>query len=139
VWWIYTGSTVTQEEITMNTQEPDIAHVQHLIDLHFDIWNDPEPKNWQAKFPQVYTADFYVADYAGVATGYDDVGKLILKVQQEHAGFRFRPEPVSWNHGVGRVTWGYGPSTNPDLVRGEDIFTIKDGKLASARVFLDKK
>ena len=42
-------------------------------------------------------------------------------------------------HGVGRVTWSYGPASNPDLIRGEDIFTITDGKLASTRVFLNKK
>jgi hypothetical protein len=123
----------------MRIAADDMQTAQRLIDLHFDIWNDPDPQNWSVKFPRVYTKDFYVADASGMATGYDEVGKLIQKVQGEHAGFVFTPDPVSWNHGVGRVTWGYGPASNPNLVRGEDIFTIKDGKLASARVFLDKK
>ncbi|ALM86043.1 hypothetical protein [Bordetella sp. N] len=123
----------------MKTTPQDIAAAQRLIDLHFDIWNDSNAANWASKFPQVYTANFFVADYQGMATGYEEVAKLLKRVQGEHAGFVFTPEPISWNHGVGRVTWGYGPQDNPNLVRGEDIFTIEDGKLASARVFIDKK
>jgi len=129
----------SQEANDMNESNHELSVAQRLIDVHFEIWNDPNPVNWASKFPKVYARDFFVADYSGMATGYDAVSKLIQKVQGEHAGFSFHPDPVSWNHGVGRVTWGYGPSTNPNLVRGEDIFTIKDGKLASARVFLDKK
>lgn len=123
----------------MHDSEQELAVAQRLIDLHFEIWNDANPRHWAAKFPQVYASDFVVADTSGMATGYDAVSKLIQKVQGEHAGFSFHPDPVAWNHGVGRVTWGYGPSSNPNLVRGEDIFTIKEGKLASAHVFLDKK
>ncbi|WP_233161647.1 MULTISPECIES: nuclear transport factor 2 family protein [unclassified Achromobacter] len=123
----------------MKTTTQDVAAAQHLIDLHFEIWNDPNPEHWAARFPQVYNADFFVADYAGMAVGYDEVAKLLKRVQGEHAGFTFTPDPITLNHGVGRVTWGYGPQDNPDLVRGEDIFTIENGKLASARVFIDKK
>lgn len=131
-----TMSTPHQEQ---SHQEQDRALAQRLIDLHFDIWNDTDPAHWKAKWPQVYTADFYVADYDAKAVGEAAVGQLIQKVQREHAGFKFSPEPIAWNHGIGRVTWGYGPRDNPNLVRGEDIFTIRDGKLASAHVFLDKK
>ncbi|WP_315137162.1 nuclear transport factor 2 family protein [Achromobacter marplatensis] len=113
------------------------AAAQRLIDLHFDIWNEADPRIRETKFALVYTPDFFVADQNGVATGYASVNDLIQKVQGAHAGFVFTPAPVSWNHGVGRVTWGYGARSNPDTVRGEDIFTIKDGKLASAHVFLD--
>nr|WP_179674249.1 nuclear transport factor 2 family protein [Duganella sp. 1224] len=120
-------------------QTDEVAVAQQLINRHFEIWNDPDPRNWAAKFPAVYAEDFYVADYGGAAAGYADVAKLIQRVQGGHAGFVFTPEPVAWNHGVGRVTWGYGPRDNPNQVRGEDIFTIKNGKLASARVFIDKK
>jgi hypothetical protein len=124
---------------TMSTSHDEAALAQRLIDLHFDIWNDTNPAHWKAKWAQVYTSDFYVADYDAKAVGEAALGKLIQKVQGEHAGFRFSPEPITWNHGIGRVTWGYGPAANPNLVRGEDIFTIRDGKLASAHVFLDKK
>lgn len=122
----------------MKNTTQDIAAAQHLIDLHFEIWNDTNPDNWGAKFARVYTTDFFVADYQGMATGYDQVAKLLARVQGEHAGFVFSPDPITWNHGVGRVTWGYGPQDKPNLVRGEDIFTIENGKLASARVFINK-
>lgn len=121
------------------TQTQELAAAQRLIDLHFGIWNDTNPRNWSSKFEQAYTPNFFVADYAGAATGYVAVGRLLQRVQGEHAGFVFTPDPVAWNHGIGRVTWGYGPQDNPNLIRGEDIFTIKDGRLASAYVFIDKK
>ncbi|MEN4917137.1 nuclear transport factor 2 family protein [Achromobacter spanius] len=114
----------------------DVA--QRLIDIHFSIWNDANSDSRELKFDQVYTQDFFVADQSGVATGYAEVNRLIAQLQGAHAGFRFSPAPITWNHGVGRVVWSYGPRSNPDQVHGEDIFTIKDGKLASAHVFLDR-
>jgi hypothetical protein len=117
----------------------EAAVAQQLITHHFEVWNDTDPQHWAVKFPELYTEDFYVADYAGIAKGYKEVAGMIQRVQGGHAGYLFTPEPITWNHGVGRVTWGYGPRDNPNLIRGEDIFTIKDGKLASARVFIDKK
>lgn len=116
----------------------DIVIVQQLIDRHFEIWNDTDAARRNARFAQVYTDNFYVADYDGVVTGYAAVAALIDKVQGGHAGFIFTPEPVAWNHDIGRVTWGYGPKDQPNLIRGEDIFTIRNGKLASAYVFIDK-
>lgn len=129
----------SQEAPNVTVSHQDEAAAQRLIDLHFQIWNDPNPEDWSGKFPQVYTRDFFVADYAGMASGYESVGKLIRRVQREHVGFLFTPDPITWNHGIGRVTWGYGPRDTPNLVRGEDIFTVKDGKLSSARVFIDSK
>ncbi|WP_286938006.1 nuclear transport factor 2 family protein [Achromobacter sp. UBA4530] len=120
------------------TQDPaDLA--QRLIDIHFSIWNDANAQSRESKFDQVYTQDFFVADQSGVATGYAQVNRLIEQLQGTHAGFRFTPAPITWNHGLGRVVWSYGPRGNPDQVHGEDIFTIKDGKLASAHVFLDRQ
>lgn len=129
----------SQEAHKMTTADQDLVLAQHLIDLHFEIWNEPDAAKRRTRFPQAYSADFFVADYQGVATGYEEVNRMIGKLQGEHAGFSFHPDPVAWNHGIGRVTWNYGPRANPRLVHGEDIFTIKDGKLASARVFLDKQ
>ncbi|WP_246795987.1 nuclear transport factor 2 family protein [Burkholderia perseverans] len=129
----------SRETRQMNTANQDVEVARHLIDLHFEIWNDPNPANWAAKFPKVYSHRFFVADESGVASGYEAVGKLIKTVQGGHPGFVFTPDPITWNHGVGRVTWGYGPRDPPELVRGEDIFTIEGGRLASARVFINRK
>lgn len=123
----------------MNTQQQDVTVVQQLINRHFDIWNDTNPAQRLQKYPGVYTPDIFVADYAGQAVGYAAMQQKIDEVHGKHAGFLFSPEPATWNHGLGRVTWGYGPANAPNLVRGEDIFTIEDGKLASLRVFIDNK
>ncbi|WP_313700001.1 nuclear transport factor 2 family protein [Achromobacter sp.] len=123
----------------MKPDTHDAADVaQRLIDIHFSIWNDANAQSRESKFDQAYTPDFFVADQSGVATGYAEVNRLIEQLQGTHAGFQFKPAPITWNHGVGRVVWSYGPRGNPDQVHGEDIFTIKDGKLASAHVFLDR-
>jgi hypothetical protein len=116
-----------------------VAVAQKLVDKHFEIWNGTDRSKYQQSFAEIYSRDFFVADYNGVATGYDAIVALIQKVQSEHPGFKFTPAPITINHGLGRVTWGYGPHENPNLVTGEDIFTIDDGKISSARVFLNGK
>lgn len=110
---------------------------QDLIDADFAIWNDPEPASRLPRFAAVYRPDVVVADYAAEVTGFAKVNDLIDRVQRENAGFVFTPEPVVWNHGLGRVVWGYGPPEDPDRVRGEDIFTIREGLLATLHVFID--
>ena len=122
----------------MDTPSQKITAAQALIDRHFAIWNEQDPNNWAALFPQAYTEDFVVADYAGIATGYTELAQLLQRVQGAHAGFSFAPNPVEWNHGIGRVTWSYGPPDNPRLISGEDIFTVRDGKLAGMHVFIKK-
>lgn len=121
-----------------NKPDAQAEQAQRLIDTHFEIWNSTDQQARMAKFRSVYDQDVTVADYGGIATGYVAVNHLIERVQTQHPGFKFTPDPVQWNHGFGRVTWGFGPNTNPNAVRGEDIFTMKNGKVASFRVFLDR-
>lgn len=116
----------------------DVEAAQQLVNRHFEIWNDSNAAQWAAKMPQVYTKDVVMADYGGVATGYAEITHLIQRVQGDHPGFSFKPGPVALNHGIGRVTWSFGPKDNPEQIHGEDIFTIKNGRLASLNVFLDK-
>nr|WP_314540865.1 nuclear transport factor 2 family protein [uncultured Massilia sp.] len=128
-----------QEVRTMPAKEQDAAVAQQLIDRHFEIWNETDATKRLARYPAVYTAGFFVADYAGIYAGHANVDRKIDELHRKNVGFRFTPEPITWNHGIGRVTWGYGPKDKPNQIRGEDIFTIEDGKLASARVFIDKQ
>lgn len=131
---------VLAESITMNITTTQTAPdgLQQLIDRHFAIWNNTDAAEREKAFAAVYSSDFFVADYDGLNEGADRVNAAISKVQSQHPGFIFTPAPVEWNHGIARVTWGYGPKDNPYLVRGEDVFTISEGRLSSARVFISK-
>jgi hypothetical protein len=129
----------SQEISTMSADDTSVSTEQSLINRHFEIWNDRNADVRLTKFATLYTADFTVADYAATAIGYPAVNQLIDRVLTQHQGFQFSPEPVAWNHGVGRVRWGFGPKENPNQVRGEDIFTVRDGKLATMHVFIDSK
>jgi len=122
----------------MDTNAQEAATAQRLVDLHFAIWNDRDQAARLAKFEAVYAPDFFVADHAGKAAGFDEVNALIERVQSGHPGFVFAPDPIAWNHGTGRVTWTYGPPEHPDRIRGEDIITLRRGRLASAHVFIDE-
>ncbi|WP_128599758.1 nuclear transport factor 2 family protein [Pantoea wallisii] len=124
--------------MTIMTTQHAPAGLQQLIDRHFAIWNNTNAVEREKDFAAVYSANFFMADYDGLNEGADRVNAAISKVQSQHAGFIFTPAPVEWNHGIARVTWGYGPKENPWLVRGEDIFTVSEGRLSSARVFLNK-
>ncbi|MDI9221376.1 nuclear transport factor 2 family protein [Pantoea sp. EA-12] len=131
---------VLAENTTMNITTAQIAPagLQQLIDRHFAIWNNTDAVEREKAFAAVYSSDFFVADYDGLNAGADRVNAAISRVQSQHPGFIFTPADVEWNHGIARVTWGYGPKDNPYLVRGEDVFTVSEGKLSSARVFLNK-
>jgi hypothetical protein len=128
------------ENTTMNISTTEVmpSGLQQLIDRHFAIWNNTDAVERVKGFADVYTSDFFVADYDGLFEGTERVTAAINRVQSQHPGFIFTPAPVEWNHGVARVTWGYGPKENPYLVRGEDVLTVSNGKLSSARVFLNK-
>lgn len=126
------------QEATMTRTTDQSTQAQQLIDKHFALWNDQNPSHWAAQLPQVYTPDLYLADYQGTAKGYDGVMALLQRVQQQHPGFTFTPQPITWNHDLGRVTWYFGPQDNPKLVSGEDIFTLRDGRLASLHVFINQ-
>lgn len=121
----------------MTTDAEVRATAQQLVDRHFEIWNDRNNAQRMEKFTRVYTPDVEVADYKALATGYSAINQLIDRVQQEHQGFAFSPEPVAVNHGLVRVRWGFGSKDQPNKVRGEDIFTMREGKLGSLHVFLD--
>lgn len=112
------------------------AGLQQLIDRHFALWNSHDAAERAKGFATVYTAAFFVADENGLSEGAERINAAIDDVQSQHPGFLFTPAPVEWNHGLARVTWGYGPQDDPYRVRGEDIFTVSDGRLSSARVFL---
>lgn len=132
--------SVLAENTIMNvtTTQTAPAGLQQLIDRHFAIWNNPRAAEREQAFASVYSPDFFVADYNGLNEGAARVNAAITKVQSQHPGFIFTPEPVEWNHGIARVRWGYGPKEDLYRVRGEDIFTVSDGRLASARVFLNQ-
>lgn len=131
-------ASAKETPVNIETTQPEPAGLQQLIDSHFAIWNDTHSAERAKKFPEVYTHDFFVADENGLNQGMAQVNAAISKVQSLHSGFIFTPAPVQWNHGIARISWGYGPASNPFLVRGEDIFTVTHNKLSSARVFLEK-
>jgi hypothetical protein len=142
--FIYTGALLlaslahANEVPTMPATGREVAIAQHLIDRHFEIWNDTSAATRLPKYPAVYTTDFFVADYAGKSVGYAKVDGKVDALHGKNVGFAFHPDPITWNHGLGRVTWGYGPRDNPNQIRGEDIFTIEHGKLTSLRVFINR-
>lgn len=138
---LYVGPCAAYSHETKHweAEHQDALAAQYLIDLHFEIWNDTNPARRASKFPLAYSKTFFVADESGVTRGYEAVGRLVGQLQSSHEGFVFTPDPIELNHGMSRATWGYGPRDNPNLIRGEDIFTIENGKLTSARVFIHQK
>jgi ketosteroid isomerase-like protein len=123
----------------MDTQQRDGAVVQELVDRHFAVWNSTDSAQRLALFAGVYTADIFVADYDGMVAGFAAVDAKIAELQAMHPGFQLRPTPAAWNHGIGRVTWEFGPAGETAPVHGEDIFTIRDGKISSLHVFINQQ
>uniref|UniRef100_UPI0028B16A77 VOC family protein n=1 Tax=Pantoea sp. TaxID=69393 RepID=UPI0028B16A77 len=115
------GKVKKGTDVNIGTQQVAPSGLQQLIDRHFAIWNNHDAAARAKGFADVYTPDFFVADYDGLFEGAERVTAAINRVQSQHPGFIFTPAPVEWNHGVARVTWGYGPKEDPYRVRGEDV------------------
>src|SRR5579871_5588243 len=59
------------------TPPEQVEIAQTLIDTHFQLWNSADPSQKKDLFGETYTKDFFVADYHGLARGYDATIALI--------------------------------------------------------------
>jgi hypothetical protein len=62
----------------------------------------------------------------------------IARIQEHTPGFVFSEigTPQA-HHGIGRMSWGYGPQGEPPKVTGLDVVVIRESKIAAMYTFLD--
>ncbi|MEN2401760.1 VOC family protein [Flavobacterium sp. MC2016-06] len=109
-----------------------------LIEQHLQIWNEKDTVKRLALLNKTYDSDIEMVDRHFIATGYEEISKFILELQQKNPDFKFTVKTVETHHNIARLYWQFGSKTKPATVTGMDLFVIENGKVSKLYVFVDE-
>ncbi|SEN12052.1 Catechol 2,3-dioxygenase [Luteibacter sp. UNCMF331Sha3.1] len=116
----------------------DRATVDALVSNYVGMLNDTDAASRARIIDRYYTDDTVFNDPEGLITGKAELNTLVGKLQAANKGFVFRQTGTATiQNSAVRVTWTFGPASQPGKIAGEDILTIVDGKIATTTVFLN--
>lgn len=123
---------------SVSTANPSQEDIDSLVQGYVAMLNDPLETNRRAFLEKHYTENTVFNDPEGLVVGREQLNTLLGKLQDANKGWAFKAVGKPYvQHGNVRVRWQYGPGNHPDMVTGEDVVTIADGRIASTIVFLD--
>lgn len=99
--------------------------------LH-EVFGNRDPHSRRAAIERTYTEDVAFTDPEGVSTGWDaleDKARALLDKVPSDFGFAEDGRRYAGPHG-GALAWAFGPENEP-AVRGIDIITVRDGRIAT--------
>jgi len=113
--------------------------VNNLVQGYVSMLNDPMEDSRRAFLDKHYTDSTVFNDPEGLVVGRTSLNALLGKLQAAHKGWTFKVVGAPYlQHGNVRVRWQYGPGANPGMIKGEDVVTLSNGRIASTVVFLDE-
>ena len=100
--------------------------------LH-DVFGNRDATSRRASIEQIYTEDIVFTDPEGVSTGWDALEEkareLLAKVPPS---FTFTEDGKRYiGPDNGALPWAFGPEDGEPAVRGIDIITVRDGRIAT--------
>lgn len=115
-----------------------MASVHDLLtaNLH-DVFGNRDAASRHSAVDAIYTDDVVFVDPEGTNTGRDAVEqKAAALLDEAPLDFGFTEDSISYT-GVdtGALAWAFGPADHP-VVRGIDIITVRDGRIASIRTLV---
>ncbi|MFE3162513.1 nuclear transport factor 2 family protein [Streptomyces sp. NPDC059224] len=99
--------------------------------LH-EVFGNRDPHSRRAAIERTYTEDVVFTDPEGVSTGWDALeakARALLDKVPSDFGFAEDGRRYAGPHG-GALAWAFGPENEP-AVRGIDIITVRDGRIAT--------
>ena len=105
--------------------------------LH-EVFDNRDAASRRAAIERTYTDDVVFTDPEGVTTGWDALeakaGALLEKVP---SNFRFTEDGVRYaGPENGALAWAFGPADGEPAVRGVDVISIRDGRIATVLTML---
>jgi ketosteroid isomerase-like protein len=116
---------------------PPMASVAELLaaNLH-EVFGNRDRASRRAAIDRVYAEDVVFSDPDGVVHGRaaieDKAAALLARAPEEFVFAEDGPRYVASD--VGALAWALGPAGAP-IVRGIDVVTVSDGRIASVRTF----
>lgn len=110
-----------------------------LADRYIAAWNETDPARRRDLIEAGWAKGATYVDPLASVEGHDGVDALIAGVQQRFPGFAFRllGEADGYGDQV-RFSWSLGPTVGEPPIKGSDVVTVKDGKIAAVIGFLDQ-
>lgn len=110
----------------------------NLVEDHLKGWAEPDPHARLTLLQKIYSRDIKVIDPGTILKGCAEVSDFIGDLLSKNPGFNFRiARPIEVHHNTAILLWEFGPATQPDKISGQDIFTLKDGRITSFIIFVE--
>src|SRR5260370_15999942 len=124
-------------EVRIDATMPDISQELLKRNLH-EVFGERNAMRRRERIAELWTVDCTFVDNDGEHQGQDALDGAIARIQEHTPGFVFSEigTPQA-HHGIGRMSWGYGPQGEPPKVTGLDVAVIRESKIAAMYTFLD--
>ncbi|MGR3321479.1 MAG: nuclear transport factor 2 family protein [Pseudooceanicola sp.] len=109
-----------------------------IAEAYLALWNIAETEARQSAIAALFTPDAKFADPATHANGREEIAAMIETVRQNYPGMRFSLAGVPDGFGgCVRFSWAMGTPDAAPVVKGTDIVTMQDGRIAALVGFFD--
>jgi hypothetical protein len=122
-----------KKEKIMNAQE-----IEQLAKSHLLIWSERDSVKRNALMKEVYAKNVKIIDPFFEIEGYDKLDDLIIGLHKQFPDYSFSiAKAIDSHHNIARLFWQLGTKETPNIITGQDIFKISDGKISELLVFID--
>ena len=117
----------------------DTTDLTQLVDRYIAMWNETDAGRRQALIDRTWTERASYLDPVMQGDGRSGIDAMVAGVQQRFPGHRFRrTSEVDAHHDRLRFCWELAPEGGPAIVKGTDVGTVADGRLAAVTGFFDQ-
>ncbi|MBE9179284.1 nuclear transport factor 2 family protein [Oculatella sp. LEGE 06141] len=103
-----------------------------------EVFNNNNAANRREVIAELWADDCVFVAPEGIHRGRQEIDETVGGLLAQFPRYQFAVDrPAQGQHGVGRLSWIYGPPEEPRRITGEDIGIIKDGKLTTLYAFID--
>ncbi|MET0466301.1 MAG: VOC family protein [Chitinophagaceae bacterium] len=111
-----------------------------LVEQHLALWNEHDEMKRNKIENTIYSPDIEMVDRHFIATGHQQVDSFVKDLQQKNPGAKFtHSRPVDTHHNIARLFWQFGPTDQPAMLKGMDLFVMEEGKVTKLYVFVEEQ
>ena len=101
------------------------------------VFGERDASARRSAIAETYCDDVVFSDPEGDVVGHDAIDAKVEALLAVSPGFVFRAvEPLYESNGWAALAWTFGPADSEPVVRGVDIMTLRDGRIAELRTML---
>jgi SnoaL-like domain len=103
-----------------------------------EVFGESDATKRKAAIAELWSEEGVFVDAFGRFVGRDAINESVSHLHQKFPGFVFTPigAPEAF-HDIGRLSWGHGPAGQEPKVKGVDVVSVRNGRIASLYTFID--